>query len=83
MKRCRQSGNGGADATGVPSSGTEEGDDEDDDDDDEEDEENGEAPSSWSRDQASLRPKLLPNLRFHDLVSGTALLAGSSLVMVV
>jgi hypothetical protein len=65
MKHCRISGNGG-DPT-----------DEEHDNDDFDDNDNEDAPSTWSRDQAGLQPKLLPALRFHDLVFGQVLGEGS------
>jgi hypothetical protein len=67
MKRCRVSGSGGDPASA----------DEEDDDDDDDDDEGGGAPSWWSQEQASLQPKLLPLLRFHDLVFGRVLGEGS------
>lgn len=67
MKQCRISGRGGD-----PKSAEDYGTDEDEDSDDDED-----APSSWSVDQACAQPKLLPELRFHDLVFGRVLGEGS------
>ena len=65
-RRCRVSGSGG-DPTSIN------------DDDESNDDENDDIdlPSSWSRDQACLKPKLLPQLRFHDLVFGQVLGEGS------
>mmetsp|Transcript_5701 Transcript_5701/g.9305 ORF Transcript_5701/g.9305 Transcript_5701/m.9305 type:complete len:629 (-) Transcript_5701:131-2017(-) len=67
MKQCRISGRGGD-----PKSAEDYGTDEDEDSDDDEG-----APSSWSVDQACAQPKLLPELRFHDLVFGQVLGEGS------
>jgi hypothetical protein len=67
MKRCRISGKGG-------NPGEHDGNDALDGEDEDEDED---APSAWAVDQASAQPRLLPGLRFHDLVFGQVLGEGS------